>query len=121
MCIRASFARERKKEGEGEGEGEGGTLAMLTRAAHARNTVFYNGPATSHVPIRPTIAPTISFPAFLREDGGGGGVVRDDGSRCGRRGLRKTRIFLETLKRLPRFVRALGRFETISFIAALFD
>lgn len=94
---------------------------MLTRAAHARNTVFYNGPATSHVPIRPTIAPTISFPAFLREDGGGGGVVRDDGSRCGRRGLRKTRIFLETLKRLPRFVRALGRFETISFIAALFD
>lgn len=74
MCIRASFARERKKEGEGEGEGEGGTLAMLTRAAHARNTVFYNGPATSHVPIRPTIAPTISFPAFLREDGGGGGL-----------------------------------------------
>lgn len=115
MCIRGSFARERKKKGRG-GERRA-QLAMLTRAAHARNTVFYNGPATSHVPIHRQ-----SRRLFLRlsYDERTEGLFEMMGSR-GRRGGKDCERF-ESFLTLPR---VLARFEatgeTISFIAALFD
>ena len=43
---------------------------MLTRTAHARNTVFYNGPATSHVPIHRQsrrLFSLLDFPTILGE------------------------------------------------------
>lgn len=72
----------KKKEREGkERKRDAQHLAMLTRTAHARNTVFYNGPATSHVPIHRQsrrLFSLLDFPTILGEGNGGG----DDGTAC---------------------------------------
>lgn len=67
-CIRGE--KEKRKEGKRRGKERRKHLAMLTRTAHARNTVFYNGPATSHVPIHRQsrrLFSLLDFPTILGE------------------------------------------------------